>query len=373
MFESLGSTPGRHEVMPQRLVVSNLSHLSRAESREAESREANPDDVENRRDSAHSFPMKVELLAETDIGQVRRINEDSYRLIPAQQVAIVCDGMGGHAAGEVASRCAVETVEAYLTRDASMPVVAQPDWDEPQLAHEARELVWAIRLANRRVFLAAQSQQQMAGMGTTLVALRVASGTVTVCHVGDSRAYRWHAGELEPVTVDHSLVAELVARNEITAEQAESFADRNIITRALGTRPAVAVDVNVIPAKTGDWYLLCSDGLSGVLTDGDIADTIRRNSNDPAQVIRELIERANDRGGPDNITAAIAVVRDADHPQSLQSESGTVPESPAEIGDKEDAYLDMMFGSGDADSIDLTEERTDRIPLNLSRQQRPPE
>jgi serine/threonine protein phosphatase PrpC len=261
----------------------------------------------------------------------------------------------------------VETVEAFLSRGDTLPELGPPDPNRSSLSPAASGLVWAIRLANRRVFQIAQAQQQMHGMGTTLVAARLLDGAVTICHVGDSRAYRFSQGTLTPVTTDHSLVAELLEREEITPEQARTFAERNIITRALGTRPSVAVDVNILPAVADDWYLLCSDGLCGVIEDEKIESLLRAGANDPEQTVKKLIAAANEAGGPDNITVAIAVTEDTESPPITSAISETVPESSDGAAEKEIACLDKLFPPNQSGTDSALEDTsTDRIPINLN-------
>lgn len=308
---------------------------------------------------------KIALHGATDIGQVRQVNEDNFGLLPECNTLIVCDGMGGHAAGEVASQRAVETVQAYLTRGSELPGLGPLTPEQSSHSPEAQDLVWATRLANRRVFLTAQAQEQMLGMGTTLVVARFSEAGVTICHVGDSRAYHFHDGHLTQVTIDHSLVAELVSRNEITPEQARTFTERNIITRALGTRPTVAVDVSVLPAVQGDWILLCSDGLCGVLTDEEMENVLKSHSGQAEAAIAALILAANQAGGPDNITAAIAEVVEGAAGECQAVTGATVPESDEDTSIRETKYLSELFPPSQSAMGFVEETRTDRIPINL--------
>jgi protein phosphatase len=309
----------------------------------------------------------VALFGDSDIGRVRRINEDSFRLIPDRETIVVCDGMGGHAAGEVASQRAVETVEAYLMRvnELDRPPSLRAEGGAT-LPPEAEDLVWAVRLANCRVFQTAQSQKHTLGMGTTLVAARFLPGRAVICHVGDSRAYLFRNGKLNPITIDHSLVAELLSQNEITAEQARTFPDRNIITRALGTRPVVAVDVTVMPVAQGDWYLLCSDGLCGAIDDDEMAAVAARHAGDPTAAVEALIDAANAAGGHDNITVAIAEVRESTDSAAATTDSMTVPEINDEAMTIEQNLIDLLFDQ-QQDSSDYVGANTDKIavhPLN---------
>ena len=283
--------------------------------------------------------VSIVMSGSTDLGRVRQINEDSFRLIPELDTLVVCDGMGGHAAGEVASRQAVETVVAFLLHDPANVRTPLPKLELDSLPPEAKSLAQAVRLANRSVFVTAQSQQGMRGMGTTLVAARFWNGCVGICHVGDSRAYRFAGGKLESLTTDHSLLAELKAQGEISEDQERNFPERNVITRALGTRPSVAVDVNVKATHKDDWFILCSDGLCGYITDPEIERVLSETYPDHELAINRLIDMANDAGGHDNCTVAIAVVAEPDGGMAVNETLETVPESTPEEGPFELAYL----------------------------------
>jgi len=286
--------------------------------------------------------LNIIMSGNTDIGLVRQINEDSFRLIPEKNTVIVCDGMGGHAAGEVASQRAVETVVAYLMHDTSNDRATPPPLQSDSLPAEARDLAQAIRLANRSVYATAQSQQGMRGMGTTLVAIRFWGGCAGICHVGDSRAYRFAHGKLEPLTIDHSLLAELKAQGEITPDQEKNFPERNVITRALGTRPSVAVDVKIQTTQKDDWFILCSDGLCGYIEDPEIERILVDTYPDYDMAIQRLIKRANDEGGHDNCTVAIAIVSEPDGGGYVNEVLETVPESTPEEAQVELDYLDVL-------------------------------
>lgn len=286
--------------------------------------------------------LNILMSGNTDIGLVRQINEDSFRLIPEKNTVVVCDGMGGHAAGEVASQRAAETVVAYLTHDRSDARQTLPPLQADSIPDEAKDLAQAIRLANRSVYATAQSQQGMRGMGTTLVAVRFWDGCAGICHVGDSRAYRFAHGKLESLTTDHSLLAELKAQGEITADQEKNFPERNVITRALGTRPSVAVDVKIQATQKNDWYLLCSDGLCGYIEDPDIERALVDTYPDYDLAIEKLISMANEAGGHDNCTVAIAIVSEPDANGQVNEVSETIPESTPEEAQLELDYLDVL-------------------------------
>jgi protein phosphatase len=228
--------------------------------------------------------------AATDVGRVREGNEDAYLLDDAMGLMAVADGMGGHRAGEVASVTALEALRAAIT--------------------SGRPLRESIEDANQAVFAKAQTDTNLRGMGTTLTAgTLVAGGTVLVGHVGDSRAYLLHDGELRQVTEDHSLVEELVREGRLTADEAAVHPQRSIITRALGVDASVEVDVYPVELAPGDRLLLCSDGLTGMVQPDIIAATLRRED-DPARAAAQLIDAANQAGGEDNITVVVVAVTD---------------------------------------------------------------
>jgi protein phosphatase len=232
----------------------------------------------------------------TDVGKVRATNQD--RLLEDPPLFAVADGMGGHAAGEVAALTAVEALRSAFSGHAS-----------------ADGLVAAAAEANRSVWRRAAADPDLRGMGTTLVALALVSeegeDRLAIVNVGDSRLYRLRNGELEQLTTDHRLVQELVDEGQLSEAEASVHPQRNVLTRALGVDPDVAVDVlQVLPFK-GDRYLLCSDGLSGELADRQLASVLRRFA-DPQEAARELIADAKANGGADNITVVIVDVVDDD-------------------------------------------------------------
>jgi protein phosphatase len=228
----------------------------------------------------------VEYWAESHTGLVRRANEDA--LLATPPLFVVADGMGGARAGETAARIAVETFAD-----------ATSDPDRPDAFVRA-----TIELANRRIFERGASDVATAGMGTTTTAALVVDGRVVIGHVGDSRAYRLRDGVLTQVTHDHSLVGELVRRGAITQREAEVHPQRSVITRALGTEATVEVDTVVADAVDGDVYLLCSDGLTGMVGDAQVGRILRGV---PRLEIaaRELIRAANAAGGEDNISVVL--------------------------------------------------------------------
>jgi PPM family protein phosphatase len=221
----------------------------------------------------------------SDVGRQRQGNEDNYFV--RAPLFVVADGMGGAQAGEVASEMAVASFDAGL-----------PD------GSPAEALVRVIEDANRRIHERSQAESQRAGMGTTVTAAYVGDEEVTIAHVGDSRAYVLRDGDLIRLTRDHSLVGELVARGKLTEEQAETHPQRSVITRSVGPEPDVQVDVDVYPARSGDLFMVCSDGLTSMVPEVRVKSILEgAGSLEPAG--RELIAAANDAGGRDNITVIL--------------------------------------------------------------------
>ena len=235
----------------------------------------------------------VRSFGETNPGRKRRRNEDAF--VCESPIFAVADGMGGAQAGEVASSLAATALAGAVTGDEQ---IAAADAEST-----VRELV---REANRRVHVRATSDAAASGMGTTMTVALVGSGeVVTIGHVGDSRAYLLRETALEQLTDDHSLVAELVRRGEISPAEAAVHPHRSVITRALGTESDVEVDVFSLQARAGDLFLLCSDGLSTMVDAETIAEVIARERNDLLAATHELIRAANNAGGDDNITVVL--------------------------------------------------------------------
>ncbi|HUT77868.1 MAG TPA: Stp1/IreP family PP2C-type Ser/Thr phosphatase [Polyangia bacterium] len=245
----------------------------------------------------------------TDVGREREHNEDSYGLLPQYNLFLVADGMGGHRAGDVASQMAVKAVEDFFTATEKEDIT-WPFHFDPNLPFAVNRLVTAIQVANSRIYQGSLNNDEHQGMGTTIVAVHAVGGhqTTHIAHVGDSRCYRFRAGRLELLTMDHSLVNDyLRAAPDLTEEQLAEL-PRNVITRALGMQDAVAVDVQSIELAVGDILLLCSDGLSGMITDDEAREIIEAQRADLAQAAAALVERANEQGGEDNSTVVLIEV-----------------------------------------------------------------
>ena len=253
---------------------------------------------------------KLRVVGLTDTGKVREHNEDSISGDADIGLLVLADGMGGYNAGEVASSLAVKTivnqVREHLERENLRSVDA-----ESGLARTSIILRDAIHRANKIIYQTAHTQAQCEGMGTTVVAALFFDNRVTIAHVGDSRMYRAQGAKFERITMDHSLLQELVDRGLYSAEEAQRAANKNYVTRALGVEPTVEVEIREIPVQKGELYMLCSDGLSDMIEDEDIHLTINTFSDNLDTVARQLIQLANDNGGRDNISVLMAHVMDA--------------------------------------------------------------
>ncbi|MDP2530952.1 MAG: Stp1/IreP family PP2C-type Ser/Thr phosphatase [Candidatus Palauibacterales bacterium] len=240
--------------------------------------------------------MELQLAhaAATDVGRVRDQNEDAWLALPDSRLFAVADGMGGHAAGEVASRVAVET----LAEELGDAPPGEPETARSQLEH-------AVLAAGRRIHDQSARVPERHGMGTTVTALQfLEAGRTVLAHVGDSRAYRLREGKLRRLTRDHTWVQEQMDRGLMSESGARQHPASSVLTRALGTAPRVSPDLSVVDWRPGDVFLLCSDGLTGPVPDEDIERTLREIP-DPQAAAAALVLLANERGGPDNVTAVV--------------------------------------------------------------------
>ncbi len=248
--------------------------------------------------------MKIRYAAKTDVGMKRAHNEDYFSLVEDEQLFVVADGMGGHASGEVASKLAAETVGEFYQRtkdeDATWPYKM-----DRSLSYIENRLVCGIKLANFKIFDAATRDIKYKGMGTTIVTTLVCGDNIYVAHVGDSRCYRVRDGKIQQITRDHSLLEDYrEAKPDMTDEEARNFPHKNVITRALGMRDTVQVDIKPYPILVGDVYIMCSDGLSGMIEDGGILK-VMTNAKTIERAVAELVDTANRAGGTDNITTLV--------------------------------------------------------------------
>jgi len=251
--------------------------------------------------------VTISAFGLTDVGKKRRHNEDAYLLDVERGLFVVADGMGGHAAGEVASRITVESIQEFIAGTEEEHENTWPFGFNNRYSLEGNRLTTAVEKANEKVMRAVQNRPELKGMGTTVVAALFDADRVTLVHVGDSRAYLFRGRELKRLTDDHSWVQEQVNAGILSEDEAKSHPLKNVVTRALGGAAHVAVDLIEVPITAGDRYLLCSDGLTGMVSDDELV-THLASEDSPDKAVRSLIELANERGGIDNITAILVEV-----------------------------------------------------------------
>jgi protein phosphatase len=252
--------------------------------------------------------MRVIAAGRTDVGLQREHNEDSFCLLEPHGLFIVADGMGGHRAGDVASRMATETIAAFFNTTAREDATWPFHYD-PTLSAEENRLITGIKVANKSIYEASARNRDHQGMGTTVVGMLFspAARRIYIGHVGDSRCYRIRGEEIQQLTHDHSLLNDyLRAMPDLTQDQRDEL-PRNVITRALGMTENVQVDVSADEPRPGDVYVLCSDGLSGMVSDDEIRRVVTLASS-PDEAAQQLIALANEHGGEDNVTAVVAKV-----------------------------------------------------------------
>ncbi len=268
--------------------------------------------------------LALEVAGRSDVGRVRPANEDNFGYDEQLGIFVVCDGMGGHAAGEIASEIAVETVLSYFREH-------QPSVEDNAFLEDAplgaRLLAEAVKKANDAILDYAEQHKNTSGMGTTLVAARFANGTFSIANVGDSRIYLCREGQLMQLTEDHSLVMEQVRRGMITLDQAKRSSAQNIITRALGTDESTLPDLGEFPAQSGDVLLLTTDGVLRHVNDDEIR-TILLQLPSLQAACDTLIDAANEGGGEDNSTCVLIRVRNGTAPVRPEPK-------PAQIAERE--------------------------------------
>src|SRR4051812_31618557 len=260
-----------------------------------------------------SFPldgMRVRFAGATNIGRKRDHNEDSISLPENERLCIVADGMGGDASGEVASRLAVELINDHFAETAKQQTLTWPYKVDRDLRTHVNRMVTGIMLANLEIWERSQREQRFKGMGTTCVALYFLDDSLIVGHVGDSRAYRQRGNELSQMTEDHSLINDYIRMKRVTVEEAENWPHKNVIVRALGMKESVQVDIFTEVPRVGDTYMLCSDGLTGMLKDDQIQH-ILMSERDLDRAVDRLIQAANEEGGVDNISVVLARIEAA--------------------------------------------------------------
>lgn len=256
--------------------------------------------------------MQIVSGGVSDVGRVRTNNEDSFRIVEPLNLFILSDGMGGEAHGEIASSMAVETVDGYCSgaegskddTGATLREGTAGNWG-PQ----TKLLKNAVYQANLKIYKSAQEHPEQRGMGATLTTGWVNGSTLSLAHVGDSRAYLLRTGGLQQLTNDHSLVAEQVRRGILTPQQAEESEMQSVLLRALGANPEVEVEIDEVSLMPRDLLLFCSDGLTRMVTEPEIAGCLQAET-DPTSAAKRLVELANERGGLDNVTVIVARIQD---------------------------------------------------------------
>jgi protein phosphatase len=260
-----------------------------------------------------SFPldgMRVRFAGDSNVGMKRAHNEDSFYLPESERLAIVADGMGGHASGEVASRMAVETISGFFKATQEEQQLTWPFKMDKGHRYDINRMVTAIKLANLKIHEQAQKDPRCHGMGTTVVSALFVDDALVVGHVGDSRLYRRRDGDFEQITEDHSLLNDYIKMKHLSPDEIAAFPHKNVIVRALGMKDTVQVDVHVDSPRLGDVYLICSDGLSGMIKDEEMAE-IAMSDRDLDVVCERLITTANKNGGLDNITVVAVRLEEA--------------------------------------------------------------
>ncbi len=249
--------------------------------------------------------MRFSYKAVTDVGRRRKGNEDSCLVNEEQRLFVVADGMGGHAAGEVASRVAVDAINEFVCLTGGDREITWPFELDADISYDGNRLKTAVRHANQKVLDATQQKAEYEGMATTVVAALIEDDAVNVAHVGDSRVYLLHGDELTQLTSDHSWVNEQIQNGVISADQARTHPLRNVVTRALGGKAELRVDMRTLKVQNGDILLLCTDGLTTMLPDPEIREHLLGAAPDVERAAQALVAAANEHGGEDNVTVVL--------------------------------------------------------------------
>ncbi|MFQ5769334.1 MAG: Stp1/IreP family PP2C-type Ser/Thr phosphatase [bacterium] len=288
--------------------------------------------------------IKITTAVYSDVGTVRKANEDSFYISQDENLIIVCDGMGGQVAGGLASRIAVETINDIFHSLKDEPLNKLLFDIKENLEFTTRRLIASVRVANRRLFNMAIKFPRLRGMGTTVVALALDKNFASMVHVGDSRILRISDEKINQLTEDHSWLNELVEDNEIDEDEIETFAQRNVITRALGTGPSIKIDIHCEKYKKDDIYILCTDGLHTAVESEEIKSLYQKYHGELNKLIQKLIEKAKIRDGSDNITVAIAKLKENSKKTPDVGISTTIAEEDEKILSFEDKILQERYG-----------------------------
>lgn len=252
--------------------------------------------------------LKLRYAGNTHVGKKRTHNEDTLLVVEEENLYMVADGMGGHASGEVAAEMAVTTIAEFFEETSADDDITWPYKMEKGRKYEENRLAAGIKLANLRIYETAAQNPAQRGMGTTIVVLAFSGDNAYLGHVGDSRIYRLRDNEMDLVTEDHSLLNDYIKMKDLTEQEIENFPHKNVIVRALGMKETVQVDVAQEDPLPGDLYMLCSDGLNGMITDAVIKEIMVEHQDDLEACCEGLIQAANDGGGNDNVTIVVVKV-----------------------------------------------------------------
>jgi serine/threonine protein phosphatase PrpC len=247
----------------------------------------------------------LEAYGQTDVGRRRKLNEDNFLVDPEPNLYAVCDGMGGHNAGEVASKMAIETLAAFIEKSHKEKEITWPYGLDVNLSYDGNRLKTAIKLANKKVFRAADNREDYTGMGTTAVAALVSGNIMTVGSAGDSRCYLLRAGKLTQLTRDDSWVSAALGEGILNTDEVERHPLRNVITKAVGAKDSIELEVVEHKLESGDVALLCSDGLHAMISDEQIHQVLTPLPATLPEAARKLIDAANEAGGKDNVTVVL--------------------------------------------------------------------
>ncbi len=249
--------------------------------------------------------MNYSFFGLTDVGQKRSHNEDAFLFDESHGLAVVADGMGGHAAGEVASGIAVEVIHEFIKTMDKEGEVTWPFEYNNEFSFEANLLIAGINLANDKILQKVDENNKLKGMGTTVVAGLFKGGKVTIAHIGDSRGYYFRNGKLNLITEDHSWVNEQLKKGIISEEQAREHPFKNVVTQALGSGEKLLVDIDEVKTENDDIFLFCSDGVNSMLSYDEMQSIFENYCKNIEDLAKKLIEAANNAGGDDNITVII--------------------------------------------------------------------
>jgi PPM family protein phosphatase len=247
----------------------------------------------------------LEAHGQTDVGRRRKLNEDNYLVDPEPNLYAVCDGMGGHNAGEVASKMAIETLAAFIEKSHREKEITWPYGLDVNLSFDGNRLKTAIKLANKKVFRAADNREDYTGMGTTIVAALVTGNVMTVGSAGDSRCYLVRDAKLTQLTRDDSWVSAALGEGILNSDEIDRHPLRNVITKAVGAKDTIELDVIEHRLQNGDIAMLCSDGLHAMLTDDQILQTVTPFPASLSEAATKLIDAANEAGGKDNVSVVL--------------------------------------------------------------------